>query len=149
MSATEQNQQRGPVPRLRLVGSAKPTRTAVTGAAKPRKGHYHYPKSLLRQAYFCLNGNGVWFEPRLSLDMVSNPKFKSPIDALLAQLESEGHDVSAARIEWTTYREQTGRLCEDFRHLATEIHLKFDELRRDHSVLAQAMYAAPTSGAPK
>lgn len=149
MSAAEQNQQPSPLPRLRLVGASKPTRAPGTGATRLRKGRYHYPKSLLRQAYFCLNGNGVWLEPRLSLSMVSNPKFKSPIDALLAQLEAEGHDVSGARIEWATYREQAGRLCEDFQHLANEIHLRFDALRRDHSVLAQAMYVAPTPGTSK
>jgi hypothetical protein len=77
--------------------------------------HYHYPKSMLRQAYFCRNSYGDWMKPSLSLAMLSNPKFVSPIGLLLDQLEDEGHDVSGARIEWRAFRELSGTLSERVR----------------------------------
>lgn len=77
--------------------------------------HYHYPKSMLRQAHFCRNSYGDWMKPSLSLAMLSNPKFVSPIGRLLDQLEAEGHDVSGARIEWRAFRELSGTLSERVR----------------------------------
>jgi len=102
---------------LRLVPAAgsKHVRGSATTKRKPksRKGCYHYPKSMLQQAFFSRGGDGVWHEPSLSLDMVSAAEFKSPIGALLDQLASEGHDVTGARVEWLAYREQVSKLCDD------------------------------------
>lgn len=137
-------------PELKLVGdtkvSAKPTKKAGTG--KSRKGHYFYPKALLRQPYFCLGGTGIWHEPDLSLAMVSNPKFQSPLKALLDQLEQEGHDVTGARIELTTYQEQSAKLCEDFQRIGWDFGNQFASLGRTHSILAKAIYSNPTIGGP-
>lgn len=134
---------------LRLVEGGQQRPAGKLGrSGKPRKGCYHYPKSLLRQAYFCRGGNGVWHDPRLSLDMVSSAEFASPLGALLDQLEAEGHDVAGARIEWMTYREQVGKLCADFERIGLEFGAKFAALGRSHSVLAKAMYSDPTKGGP-
>ena len=134
---------------LRLVegGPLRPV-GKVGRSDKPRRGCYYYPKALLRQAYFCRGGNGVWHDPGLSLDMVSSPEFVSPIGALLDQLEAEGHDVTGARIEWMTYREQVGKLCADFQRIGFEFGMTFAGLCRTHSLLAHAMYADPTKGGP-
>lgn len=78
-------------------------------------GRYYYPKSMLRQAYFCRNSYGDWLKPRLSLSVLSHPKFVSPIGLLLDQLEAEGHDVSGARIEWRAFRESSATLSERVR----------------------------------
>lgn len=83
-----------------------------SGSQSPRQGRYHYPKSMLRQAYFCRNGNGDWYKPTLSLSMLSSKEFTSPIGQLLDQLEAEGHDVSGARIEWCAFRESAATLSE-------------------------------------
>ena len=75
-------------------------------AAPPRlPGVYCYPKSMLTQAYFCRGGTGVWHAPSMSLNMLVNERFVSPVGALLDQLEAEGHNVSGARVEWLAFRE--------------------------------------------
>lgn len=68
-------------------------------------GVYCYPKSMLTQAYFCRGGTGVWDAPCMSLGMLVNERFVSPMGALLDQLEAEGHNVSGARAEWLAFRE--------------------------------------------
>lgn len=136
------------VTKLRLVGAprGRQSKPSKPDPAKLLKGRYHYPKALLRQAYFCLGGTGIWREPELSLDMVSNPQFVSPLVALLSQLESEGHDVAGARIELMTYREQVAKLCDDFERIGHEFGHRFASLGRAHSILARAMYSDPTKG---
>lgn len=75
-------------------------------AIPPRlPGVYCYPKTMLTQAYFCLGGTGVWHAPSMSLNMLVNERFVSPMGALLDQLEAEGHNVSGARAEWLAFRE--------------------------------------------
>ncbi|OZI31760.1 hypothetical protein CAL29_28230 [Bordetella genomosp. 10] len=69
------------------------------------KGKFNYPKSLLRQAYFCQGGNGTWRTPDMHLRMLVSDKFLSPLGALLDQMEQEGHNVSGARAEWMAFRE--------------------------------------------
>jgi hypothetical protein len=51
------------------------------------RGKYNYPERLLTQAYFCRGGTGIWRDPSLSLDMLVNEKFVSPIGELLDQLK--------------------------------------------------------------
>lgn len=133
---------------LRLVEGGPRREVGKLGGADAHGGRYYYPKALLRQAYFCRGGNGVWSDPRLTLDMVSSAEFESPLKALLDQLEAEGHDVSGARIEWMTYREQVGKLCADFERIGMEFGMKLAALGRSHSLLAKAMYSDPTKGGP-
>lgn len=72
----------------------------------PRQhGMYFYPKAMLSQAYFCQGGTGIWQAPSMSLNMLVNERFVSPMGALLDQLEAEGHNVSGARAEWLAFRE--------------------------------------------
>jgi hypothetical protein len=72
---------------------------------RAKKGRYHYPKSLLSQEYFCRGGDGTWHKPRFTLRTLGNENFNSPIGALLDQLESEGHNVKGARVEWLAFRD--------------------------------------------
>lgn len=76
------------------------------------EGKFFYPAKMLWQAYFCRNGYGQWFEPKMDLHMLTAAKFVSPMGALLDQLEAEGHDVGGARAEWLAFRELTGALEE-------------------------------------
>lgn len=84
---------------------AAPVLTLIHTAQKAQPSRYHYPANLLKQAYFCRLGNGSWTPPPLSLAMLANPEFVSPLGALLEQLEADGHDVAGARIEWRAFRE--------------------------------------------
>jgi len=88
----------------------------------PRKpGVFCYPKSMLTQAYFCRGGNGVWQTPSMSLYMLVDEKFVSPMGALLSQLESEGHNVSGARAEWLAFREIAKGLGDDVEALSRQV----------------------------
>jgi hypothetical protein len=87
-----------------------PTLTLIHAAKKAQPSRYHYPASLLKQAYFCRLGNGSWTPPPLSLHMLTHPEFVSPLGALLDQLEADGHDVAGARIEWRAFRELAGQM---------------------------------------
>lgn len=82
-----------------------PVLTLIHAAPKAQPSRYHYPASLLKQAYFCRLGNGSWTPPPLSLEVLAHPEFVSPLGALLDQLEADGHDVAGARIEWRAFRE--------------------------------------------
>jgi hypothetical protein len=75
-----------------------------------RRGHFHYPKELVVQAYWCRTGDGVWHEPDMSLSTLADEGFISPMKGLLEQLESEGHDVTAAKLEWLALREASQHL---------------------------------------
>lgn len=70
-----------------------------------KAGKFNYPKSMLKQAYFCKGGDGTWYLPGLHLRMLVHEDFVSPIGALLDQLEREGHDIGGARGEWLAFRE--------------------------------------------
>jgi hypothetical protein len=86
-----------------------PYHPSVGSPAPPQPGHFHYPKELLLQRYLCLQG-GVWKTPVLSPLELASEKFRSPLGDLLKQLESEGHDVSGARIEYEALRESGARI---------------------------------------
>jgi hypothetical protein len=70
-----------------------------------RKGRFHYPKELLLQRYICRDGHGIWRVPRLPPAALVDDGFISPMKALLEQLKAEGHDVSAAKLEWLALRD--------------------------------------------
>lgn len=91
-------------------------------AIPPRlPGVYCYPKTMLTQAYFCRSGTGVWHAPSMSLDMLVNERFVSPMGALLDQLEAEGHNVSGARAEWLAFRELARGLNTDVEALSLQM----------------------------
>jgi hypothetical protein len=54
---------------------------------------YHYPRSLLNQQYFVSPKSGT---ATLDLGMLCAPEFVSPLLALMNQMRSEGHDITAA-----------------------------------------------------
>lgn len=82
-------------------------------------GKYCYPKSMLVQEYFCRYGDGTWGKPIFRLRMLGCEEFKSPLGALLNQLESEGHDVKGARVEWLAFRDLAKRYNDLFLELGT------------------------------
>jgi hypothetical protein len=75
-----------------------------------KQGHFDYPKELLLQRCICGGGPGVWRVPTLRPSALVYEKFISPTKALLEQLESEGHDVSAAKLEWLALRDAANYL---------------------------------------
>jgi hypothetical protein len=64
-----------------------------------------------------MNGLGEWSAPKLSVLHLSYKGFVSPLDALLSQLQSEGHDVSGARLEYEAMRKAVGRLTDLDQHI--------------------------------
>lgn len=84
-----------------------------------RRSTYHYPKSLLVQSYFDRDGLGQWHEPDFTLSRLGNENFKSPLCALLDQLESEGHDVQGARVEFLAFRDLAKQYTDMFFDLMT------------------------------
>ncbi|HEX7687705.1 MAG TPA: hypothetical protein VF453_08360 [Burkholderiaceae bacterium] len=84
-------------------------------------GKFFYPKSMLTQAYFCRGGTGIWSSPSMSLGMLVNERFVSPMGALLEQLEAEGHNVAGARAEWLAFRELAKGLKGDFDALSQQV----------------------------
>lgn len=55
---------------------------------------YHYPRNMLEQPYFTYPGTG---KVTLRLSMLANTtQYVSPLMALLNQLRSDGHEVTAA-----------------------------------------------------
>ncbi|MDP3322655.1 MAG: BRO family protein [Hydrogenophaga sp.] len=77
------------LPTIRKTGQyqvAKPPRIA-------KSTKYHYPRNMLDQPYFVLPKTG---KANLSLHMLANTtEFVSPLMALLNQMRSEGHEVTA------------------------------------------------------
>lgn len=66
------------------------------------KARYHYPRSLLDQPRFTHPGTG---RASLCVMMLADDQFISPLLALLNQLRSEGHEVTAPLEEATAMRE--------------------------------------------
>lgn len=119
--------------------NAKPTTPVLTlihAAQKAQPSRYHYPASLLKQAYFCRCGNGTWQPPDLSLGMLTHPEFVSPLGALLEQLDADGHDVAGARIEWRAFRELAGQMEAALSALASQAN----GIRNARAACAVAMY---------
>ena len=92
-----------------------------------QQGRFHYPKELLLQHYMYRGGNGVWQTPGLKANELISENFISPMEALLQQLQREGHDVSAAKLEWLALREAASylndlgmKLCTGYRSRAAE-----------------------------
>lgn len=56
------------------------------------KARYHYPRNLLNQPYFSSPQTG---EATLNASMIAHPTYVSPLMALLNQMRSEGHEVTA------------------------------------------------------
>lgn len=76
------------------------------GCATRNGKRYSYPKSLLWQDYFCrIPKTGEHLLPHLSLGMLVNSEFKSPLWALLQELKADGHDVQGAIIEYRAFVE--------------------------------------------
>lgn len=70
------------------------TAPAVPAIPALPRAKYHYPRHMLDQPYFVLPATG---KATLHLSMLANTtQFVSPLLALLNQLRSEGHDITAA-----------------------------------------------------
>lgn len=68
-----------------------------------REGHFHYPKELLLQK--CFKNSYGWLPPRLGSSIFCYEGYTSPMEQLLRQLEAEGHDVVAPKLEWRAMRQ--------------------------------------------
>lgn len=64
----------------------------------PERGQFHYPKELLLQT--CFKNNYGWLPPTLSSGIILCDRYISSMGLLLKQLEAEGHDVTAPKLEW-------------------------------------------------
>lgn len=56
------------------------------------KARYHYPRKMLDQPYFVLPKTG---QTLLNISVLTNSTYVSPLMALLNQMRSEGHEVTA------------------------------------------------------
>lgn len=85
-------------------------------------GRYHYPRSLLNQAYFSgKNGSAT-----LDLAMLTNAKFISPLLSLLNQLRTDGHEVTAPLDEALAMRTslmQTEQAINEISHLTIKARM--------------------------
>ena len=117
-----------PALRVRAVKAAKDRPTArgdahLSAVPQPRPGVYCYPTSMLHQERLCRGGDGTWHAPSMTMYMLGDERFVSPLGALLDQLEAEGHDVSGARAEWLAFREHARAQQDDYVELMRQVTL--------------------------
>jgi len=74
---------------------------------------YNYPRKLLEQAYFITPQKTA----KLNLSMLACRNFSSPLMSLLADLETDGHDVTAPRDELIALREALVNAEESFNEI--------------------------------
>jgi len=86
---------------------------------------YHYPRNMLDQPYFTLPSSG---KATIRMAMLSDTEqFVSPLMALLNQLRSEGHDVTAPFDEAVAMRSilaNADKCIEEIRYLTTKMQYK-------------------------
>jgi len=81
-------------------------------------GRYHYPRKMLDQPYFVLPKTG---ETTLNLGVLTSATYVSPLMALLNQMRSEGHEVTAPFDEALALRKalsKAARALDDIHTLA-------------------------------
>jgi hypothetical protein len=93
--------------------------------SKPR---YHYPRSLLEQACFISPRTG---RAKLDVAMLTSDDFISSLTALLNQMRSDGHDVTAPLDEAMALRaavQQTGTALENIQTMALKARFQSCEV---------------------
>lgn len=90
--------------------SGKPVAKALPNLDKKR---YNYPRKLLEQAWFTTPERRA----SLNLSMLVSQNFSSPLMSLLADLETDGHDVSGPKDELIALREALVRSDEAFKEI--------------------------------
>lgn len=64
---------------------------------------YHYPRGLLAQQYFQTPKEA---DPRLSLSKLASKQFASPLGLMLAELQNDGHEVTACVDEYYAMKDR-------------------------------------------
>lgn len=75
----------------KVAAKAAPKALAPPAKALPA-GRYHYPRKMLDQPYFVLPKTG---QTVLDVSVLTSSTYVSPLMALLNQMRSEGHEVTA------------------------------------------------------
>jgi Rha family phage regulatory protein len=83
----------------------------------PMAPRYHYPKNSAKPIKSQLP-NQSWLTPEVLLD----PSYPRPINALLTQLHRDGHDVAGANIEYMALRDHLMEILKTFNYLLNHGH---------------------------
>lgn len=104
------------------------TETQTDETVELSKPRYHYPRSLLEQAYFVSSRTG---RATLDVAMLTSDDFISSLTALLNQMRSDGHDVTAPLDEALALRaalQQTAQVLEEIQMTALKARFQSCEV---------------------